>query len=123
MGLRDRMKGLERASRDHLTWFVLESGERYYLDSREAWVTGFRHTMSCLDAQAEGVPFPEPPEIYRKIAQAQDRRKALGVLGGKSSFTMLPYELDPLLERGELVERSMVVGHDLGEGPILDCSE
>jgi hypothetical protein len=34
----------------------------------------------------------------------------------------IPYEA--LIERGELVPRSLVYGHDLGEGPLLeDLSE
>ncbi len=53
----------------------------------------------------------------------QDRRRALEALGGGKSFPMLPYERDALIERGELIPRSMVVGHELGEGPILDRSE
>ncbi len=76
-----------------------------------------------MHAQADGSDFPPPPEILRKIAQAQDRRKALEAIGGGGSFCMLPYERDALIERGKLIPRSIVVGHELGEGPILDVSE
>ncbi len=123
MGLKDKLRSPERASRDHLSWFVLEDGSRYYYSPQEVWKDAFGHVAACLHAQADGSDFPPPPEIFRKIAQAQDRRKALKAISGGGSFPMLPYERDALIQRGELIPRSMVVGHELGEGPILDRSE
>ncbi len=122
-GLKDKLRSLERASREHLSWFVLEDGTRYYHEPMETWKVAFGHAMDCLRAQADGKEFSPAPPIYHAVAKAKDRRKALEAIGGGRSFPMMPYEMDAFLERGELVPRSMVAGYELGEGPILDLSE
>ncbi len=123
MGLRGKLKSLEKALRGNLDSFELSDGTRYYFSLEETWETAFIHMTDCLRAQAEGVSFPEPPEICHAIARAKDRRGALEAIGGGRSALLLPYERDALVERGELIERSMVRGHELGEGPLLDRSE
>jgi hypothetical protein len=79
--------------------------------------------MDCLRAQGEGeTTFPEPPETVKAIARARDRRAALNQLYPRGSFGVFPYDVEALLERGELVPRSMVVGCELGE-VLEDLSE
>jgi hypothetical protein len=67
-------------------------------------------------------PFPELPETVKAIARARDRRAALNQLYPNEVFGIFPYELEALVERGELVPRSLVAGHELGE-PLPDLSE
>jgi len=120
MGLRDKLRRLERDAREDLASFILEDGSRYYFNP----VSGdcFLHAMDCLRAQGDCAPFPEPPETLKAIAKARYRRAALSQLYPNGSFGVSPYEVEALIERGELVSRSMVVGRELGE-PLPDLSE
>jgi hypothetical protein len=120
--IRSWLKRLERdASRD-LASFALEDGSRHYYDPESGEI--FLHSMDCLDAQGEGeTSFPELPETVKAIARARDRRAALEQLYPGGSFGVFPYGPEALVERGELVPRSMVAGRELGDGPMPDLSE
>jgi hypothetical protein len=121
MGLRGWVKPLERGARGDLASFALEDGSRYYFHP----ISGdcFLHAMECLHAQGEGKPFPEPPETLKAIARARDRLAALNQLyPNGAALSVFPYEEQALVERGELVPCSMVVGRELGE-PLEDLSE
>jgi hypothetical protein len=119
MGLRGWLKRLERDARDGLASFILEDGSRYYFDPTSGEC--FLHSMDCLRAQGDCEPFPEPPETVKTIAEARDRRAALNQLYPNGSFGIFPYEVDALVERGELLPRSLVAGRELGE-PLPDLS-
>jgi hypothetical protein len=115
------LKRLERAANEGLESFVLEDGSRFYYDPTSAEC--FLHSMDCLRAQGEGeTTFPEPPETVKAIARARDKGAALHQLYPPRSFGVFPYDVEALLERGELVPRSMVVDCELGE-PLEDLSE
>jgi hypothetical protein len=121
MTLRNWIKRLERSAREDLENFVLEDGSRFYYDPTSAEC--FLHSMDCLRAQGEGeTTFPEPPETVKAIARARDKGAALNQLYPDASFSVFPYEVEALLECGELVPRSMVVGRELGE-VLEDLSE
>jgi hypothetical protein len=120
MGLRGKLRRLERNANEDLASFVLEDGTRYYFNPTSAEI--FLHSTACLRAQGDCEPFPEPPETVKAIARARDRRAALHQLYPNGSFGMFPYEVEPLVERGELVPRSLVAGRELGE-PLPDLSE
>jgi hypothetical protein len=120
VSLRNWVKRLERGARKDLASFVLEDGSRYYYDPSSG--DCFLHSIDCLRAQGEGEPFPDPPETLKAIARARDRGAALNQLYPNGSFSVFPYEPEALVERGELVPRSMVVGRELGE-PLPDLSE
>ena len=122
MGLRDKLRRLERDASGELASFVLEDGSRHYFDPASGEC--FLHSMDCLHAQGSeaGEPFPEPPETVKAIARARDRRAALNQLYPNGSFGIFPYEVEALIERGELVPRSLVAGRELGE-PLPDLSE
>jgi hypothetical protein len=120
MGLKGWLKRLERGASEDLASFVLEDGSRYYFNPESG--DCFLHSMDCLRAQGEAEPFPEPPETLKAIAKARDRAAALNQLYPNGSFGIFPYEVEALVERGELVPRSMVVGRELGE-PLPDLSE
>jgi hypothetical protein len=55
-------------------------------------------------------------------ARARNRRAALKQIYPNGSFDVFPYEVEALIECGELVPRSLVVGRELGE-PLPDLSE
>jgi hypothetical protein len=120
--LKNFVKRLERAVRGDLASFVLKDGSRYYFNPASGEC--FLHSMDCLRAQGSeaGEPFPGPPETIKAIARARDRRAALNQLYPNGSFGMFPYEVEALIERGELVPRSLVAGRELGE-PLPDLSE
>jgi hypothetical protein len=121
MGIKGWLKRLERGSLEDLASFALEDGTRHYYDPQSGEC--FLHACDCLRAQGDGEPFPEPPETVKAIARARDRRAALEQLYPGGSFGVFPYEPEALVERGELVPRSLVVGWELGDGPIPDFSE
>jgi hypothetical protein len=101
--------------------FELDDGSHHYFDR----VSGerFLHSLACLRAQGEGkTTFPEPPETLRAITRAKGRRAALAQVYPAGAFDVFPYDPEALVERGELVPRSMVVGHELGE-VLGDLSE
>jgi len=121
MTLRRQLRRLERGLRDTQECFVHEDGSRYYYDPTSAEC--FLHSIDCLRAQGEGeTPFPEPPEAIKAIARARDKGAALHQLYPPGSFGVFPYDVEALLECGELVPRSMVVGCELGE-VLEDLSE
>jgi hypothetical protein len=101
--------------------FELLDGTTHYFDPASAEL--FLHSMACLGAQGEGkTTFPEPPETVKAIARARDRRAALDRLYPNGSFGVFPYDVEALVDSGELVPRSMVVGRELGE-VLEDLSE
>jgi hypothetical protein len=121
LGFRDKLRRLEQAARGHLESFELEDGSHCYYDPASAEV--FLHSMDCLRAQGDGgTTFPEPPETVRAITRARDRAAALEQVYGSGSFVIFPYDTEVLVERGELVPCSMVVGRELGER-LPDLSE
>jgi hypothetical protein len=107
------MHRLEAALRDRLDSFELEDGSRFYFDRTSG--ERFLHSMSCLRAQGEGkTTFPEPPPKVKAIARAKDRAAAFEkVYSG--DLVVMPYDVQALIERGEFVPVSMVVGRELGE--------
>ncbi len=121
MGFRDKLRRFEQAARGHLESFELEDGSRYWYDPVSP--DRFLHSMECQRAQGDGATtFPKPPETMRALLRAKDRAVALEQVYGSGSFDIFPYDTEALVERGELVPRSMVVGRELGER-LPDLSE
>ncbi len=121
MGLRGKLRRLERLARGTMDSFELADGRRHYFDRQEAFSQAFLFFSGSMKADHSGEPRPEPPEILRAISSARDREDALSrALGGFAH--LLPVDKDALLERGELVNRPLVVGRELGE-PLEDLSE
>ena len=113
MGLRSWVKRLEHGARGSLESFVLVDGSRYYYDPQSGEC--FLHAMECMRAQhLGGEAFPEPPETIKALVRARDRAAALEQVAG-GTFDVFPYEREALVERGELVPRSLVAGRGLGE--------
>ncbi len=59
----------------------------------------------------------------RAITRAKDQAGALAELMVSLTVGWLPFEPKPLIERGELVYRSLDAGVELGDGPTPDLSE
>jgi hypothetical protein len=117
--LRQQLKKLEEGLRGILEGFDLEDGSRHYYDPTSG--ERFLHSMDCLRAQADARPFPEPPETINALTKARDRAAAVAMVY-EGQDDICPYEKRVIVERGELVPRSLVVGRELGE-PIEDLSE
>jgi len=107
MSLRGWIKRLERRAREGLASFILEDGSRYYYNPTSAEC--FLHACDCVRAGYEGEPFPEPPETIKALTRARDRGAALEHVVGDT----FPYDRQALIERGELVPRSMVADREL----------
>jgi hypothetical protein len=121
MGLRDQLRALRREAREDLDYFELADGSRHWYN--QVSPERFLHSMDCMRAQGEGkTTFPEPPETVWAITRAKDRAAALAQVYQSGAFDVFPYEPETLVERGELVPRSMVAGRRLGE-VLEDLSE
>jgi hypothetical protein len=75
-----------------------------------------------MTAEYERESYPEPPELLKMVAEAKDRAAALfSVMRGLSH---LPLDREALVERGELVFRSLRAGKEYGDFEGLeDLSE
>src|SRR5215216_7710656 len=112
MGLRGKLRRLERNANEDLASFVLEDGSRYYNPTSAEC---FLHACACVRAGSEGEPFPEPPETIKALTRARNRAAALEATCG-GGFGLFPCEREALLERGELVPALWI-------HPIEDMSE
>ncbi len=125
IALRDKLAKLEKALRGNLESFELADGRRHYFDPTEAFKATFLFFSACMTADCKGEPRPGPPEILLAVVGARDRSEALFSVMGDSSH--LPLDRTALLERGELVNRSLVAGISYEElqqrGGLQDLSE
>jgi hypothetical protein len=70
MGLRGKLRRLERDAREELESFELLDGSTYYYDRLETYKELFLHAYDVQLGDAD--KWPEPPEVYRKMCQAKD---------------------------------------------------
>jgi len=117
MALRDKLRRLEKSMRGTLGHFELADGSRYYFDPQEAMKISFLYLGNCMRADWKREPRPEPPELFRAVANARYRREALSRAMGGSSFLAL--DRAALLERGEFVHRSFLADHEYDEHGVL----
>ncbi len=112
---------MRRDARENLESFILEDGTGYWFDPSSPEI--FLHVVGCLAAQGDGKAFPEPPETWKAVARARNREAALNQVLAGGSFVLCPYEREALAESGQLRPRSLISGHELGEGELPDLSE
>ena len=105
MGLKGIIKRLELAARGDVQSFVLTDGSKHYYSPSSP--ERILHTFDCMRASYSGEPYPEPPETIKALCRARDRAQAFEQVAG-GNFALFPYSREALIERGELVERSMV---------------
>jgi hypothetical protein len=122
VGIRDRLRRLQKAAQGHLECLELEDGGRYWYNPAEVGTEVFMHGVNSLHADFEGKPRPDPPEILQAIARARDRCQAVERLYPRGSYTLMAYNVEALIDQGEFVPRSFVVGREYGE-PLEDLSE
>jgi hypothetical protein len=122
VGFKDKLQRLQRAAQGHLESIELEDGTRYWYDPAAVRTEVFRHATKSLQADYKGEKRPEAPQILKAISQAKDRRTALETVFEEPWKAFIAFELPVLIERGELVPRSMVDGKQYGE-PLEDLSE
>jgi hypothetical protein len=119
VGFRDKMRHLENAARDNLASFELVDGSCFYYELASPEL--FLHICDGL-TNHDKPKRPKPPEMVEALARAKDRRAAFSQIGEGGDMGLFPYEVEALVERGEIVARSLVVGYELGE-PLPDLSE
>ena len=112
MALRNLLKRLEHKLRGDLESFVLMNGSTHYFNPGSGKL--FLHAAACIRADHARVPRPEPPATLVALCRARDRAAAVEKV---ATTGMFPYDRVALVERGELVPRSMVAppGEDLPE--------
>lgn len=115
MGLKEKLGHLKRAMLEHVDYIELADGSRYLFEPGEVWREVFGHGGDCLTADYRSEPRPDPPEILQAIARARDRRAAVEKLYARGTYPFMAYDLDALVEHGELVPASFLAGHSYKE--------
>ena len=103
--LKGWLKRVERAARGDLASFTLTDGSKHYYNPKSA--ERILHTFDCMRASYSGEPYPEPPATLLALCKARDRAAAFEQVAG-GNFGLFPYEVEALIERGELVPREMI---------------
>jgi hypothetical protein len=119
MGLRGWLKRLERGAGEDLESFELLDGSTYYYDRLETYKVLFVHTYDVQLGDAD--KWPEPPEVYRKICEANDPAAALERLKPEDPQRAFVrpaelYDADVLVHERRLVPL-------LAVAPVEDLSE
>jgi hypothetical protein len=109
VGMRSKIRRLERAAREGLSSFELLDGSRYWFSS-ESFSEVFGHYLECLKTGAHD--WPDPPEVVKKVAEAQDVEEATERVFG----SFLPYDKKALIEERRLVPRALVTVFDSEKG-------
>lgn len=107
------MRRLEREAEQGMSSFELTNGRRYLFDPEEAGKITFLYFAHSLNADYLREPRPEPPDLLKAVADAKDRGGALYRVMGTA--THLPVDREALVERGEFLPRSLVVGRTYEE--------
>jgi hypothetical protein len=108
MGVRDKLKRLERTAEGELESFELLDGSRYYYDRASPEL--FMHWVACGGA-GSAHNWPEPPEVVRKLCEAKDVERAVEQVRGEG-WNCLVYDEEILIRERRLVPRALVVERD-----------
>ncbi len=111
MGLKGKVARLQALLRGQLASFELADGSRYFYEPEKAWTELFRDHSDSMRADHRSEPRPDPPPILEALARAKDRRSAVERLYASDPAPPTAYDLEELVERGELVPRSFLAGH------------
>ena len=120
--MRAKLRRLEAEVRGTLDHIELADGSRHWYDRAETAKELFLYSCDCART-GRVADRPEPPEILRAVAGARDRRAALERVSPESPMSFFTFERGPLVERGELVQRSFVAGRDADDSAVEDLSE
>ncbi len=122
MGVKSRLARLQKAMRGRLSSFELAGGSRHWFNPEHVYKEIFLHSAASMRADYKRRARPEPPEILRIIVRARDCREAVETVFPGNGAVFIAYDLEALVEHGELVPRSFVAGQEHGE-PLEDLSE
>lgn len=116
MSLRSWVRSLERRSKRGLESFVLLDGSRFYYDPLQSYKDIYVYGYDAL----LGNPWPRPPEVLRRLAEAADIRAALKQLEPANAEVALVsvgelFDMDALLKRRELVLIPQEPAEDLSD--------
>ncbi len=75
MGLKDKVRCLERRAWEDLDSFELLDGSTFYYDRLETYKELFLHAYDVQLGDAD--KWPEPPEVYRRMCEAKDPAEVL----------------------------------------------
>jgi hypothetical protein len=109
MGIRGKVRALERLARDHAESFELLDGSRFYYDPTSPDI--FMHWIECGRAGSAHY-WPEPPEVLQKLCQAKDIEQAVARVRGQGTFNVIPYDLEALIIERRLEPRPLVSRYD-----------
>lgn len=115
MGVKSRLARLQKAMRGRLSSFELTDGSRHWFNPEYVYKEIFLHSASSMRADYKRRPRPEPPEILRVIVHARNHREAVETVFSGNGAVFIAYDLEALIEHGELVPRSFVTGREHGE--------
>ena len=113
--LKSRLRQIEKAAHGHLGCIELEDGSRHFYDPEQTAIELFGYLLECGRAQYAGRRKKDPPEIIYAVAKAKDREAAFLQLRPGGRVGLFPLEVGALIERGEIVHRSLVAGDELDE--------
>ena len=118
MGLRDKLRRLEKDAREDTASFVLLDGSRYYYDPASPEL--FLHWYACLTA---GNPerWPEPPEVCKKLTETRDPAAGERLINTAGRF--FPYDPEVLATERRLVPVSLVAGRNVYDQEVEDLSD
>jgi hypothetical protein len=122
MGVREKLKRLERAAAGQLASFELLDGSRYYYDPASPEL--FLHWCECMKA-GSAHNWPAPPEVMHKLREAKDVERALEKVIGEATFYSITYDPEILITERRLEPRGLVSSRDpdTGEWHVRDPYE
>ncbi len=91
-------------------YIELADGSRHFYEPGEVWSEVFKHGSDSMSADYKGESRPEPPPILQAVARAKDRRAAVERLYAPGSHPFMAYDMEALIERGELIPRGFLAG-------------
>jgi hypothetical protein len=119
MGVRDKVRRLQKAAEGELASFELLDGSRFYYDPTSPEL--FLHFCNCA-TEGSAHNWPEPPEVVRKLCEAKDVERALEKAQGEATFYSIVYEPEILITERRLEPRGLVTIRDpqTGEWHVRD---
>jgi hypothetical protein len=111
LGLKGRLNTLKKTAKETLDWVELSKGGALYFDPTSDPAELFLFSAELLRAVRSESPLPEAPPILQTIAgltNREDREKCFEAVM-KGAYTFISFDLERLLEAGEVVPAAHIV--------------